>query len=363
MPNTNGQVGTVNYAETHQKKILEKFQSRSLVRANTCEDIKFTDGKTVVAYTPVYAPLQDYNMSAGLERYGSIYELGNTAQEFTCTQDKTFRISIDKRNMIESVGLDATAATHISGQQREVVTPAADRYALGKYAKNAGQYLVADAFDSTNVIKTLGDMEAILNDKLVPDGERFLYVDNFTFNAIRLSSEWLASDELAKQGITGKYNGGIFGFAVVKVPSSYLPKNCQALATYKKSVIEPFRLESAIPHMNPPGLNGLLIEGRYLYDAFVLGAKADGVLACLSSSSARQADPTVSISGGSFTVSGVSDCAVYYTVDGADPRYDRNAKPYSASTAIPSGCTEIKVVAIPNADGKYASNVVTKAVS
>jgi hypothetical protein len=42
-------------------------------------------------------------------------------------------------------------------------------------------------------------------------------------------------------------------------------------------MVSPMVLTDYIQHKNAPGYNGVLIEGRVVYDAFVLTAKIDAV--------------------------------------------------------------------------------------
>ena len=43
------------------------------------------------------------------------------------------------------------------------------------------------------------------------------------------------------------------------------------------ATVVPTKLESYITHHNPPGINGDLVEGRVVYDAFVLDNKKKAI--------------------------------------------------------------------------------------
>ena len=67
-----------------------------------------------------------------------------------------------------------------------------------------------------------------------------------------------------------------------------------------------------------------------------------------------QAAPTITMSGAAATVASSGADSIYYTVDGSDPRYSDEAKPYSAAVTLTAGQT-IRAYAVKA--GKYASPV------
>ena len=70
-----------------------------------------------------------------------------------------------------------------------------------------------------------------------------------------------------------------------------------------------------------------LLEGRFLYDAFVIGTKADGIYAAIATSG-QQAAPSASYSAASktLTLTSANASAIKYTTDDTDPRYSSSAK-------------------------------------
>ena len=110
-------------------------------------------------------------------------------------------------------------------------------------------------------------------------------------------------------------------------------------------------------HNDPVGVSGALIEGRHYYDAFVLGAKSNGVYALVQKSSKLTA-PILAFSSQTVTATKPSGAdEMRYTVDGTDPRYSDSAKVYTAGVAMTSGAT-FRVAAF--AEGKFTSDVVEK---
>ena len=109
--------------------------------------------------------------------------------------------------------------------------------------------------------------------------------------------------------------------------------------------------------IDPVGVSGALIEGRHYYDAFVLGAKSNGVYALVQKSSKLTA-PILAFSSQTVTATKPSGAEeMRYTVDGTDPRYSDSAKVYTAGVAMTSGAT-FRVAAF--AEGKFTSDVVDR---
>jgi hypothetical protein len=135
-----------------------------------------------------------------------------------------------------------------------------------------------------------------------------------------------------------------------------MPANVPFMLIYKGSVIAPMKIDTFKGHVDPPGLSGDLLEFRMIHDAFVLGKKAAGVAVAVLKGFV-QAIPTITLSDSKATVASSGATAIYYTTDGSDPRYSKDAKAYTAAVTLAAGET-IRAYAV--ADGKYASAVAEK---
>ena len=69
----------------------------------------------------------------------------------------------------------------------------------------------------------------------------------------------------------------LFSFAIVKVTSAKLPAGAAFILTHKEAAVGPEQLNEYKIHDNPPGYSGWLVEGRVIYDCFVLNEKRYGV--------------------------------------------------------------------------------------
>ena len=67
------------------------------------------------------------------------------------------------------------------------------------------------------------------------------------------------------------------GLTVIKVPAVRLPEDFGFMIAHPCATVAPVKLESYKTHNNPPGIHGDLVEGRIVYDAFVLDNKAKAI--------------------------------------------------------------------------------------
>ena len=76
-----------------------------------------------------------------------------------------------------------------------------------------------------------------------------------------------------KKGVIGNLDGA----TVIKVPASRLPKGFGFMLAHPSATVAPTKIEDYKTHQDPPGINGTLVEGRIVYDAFVLDNKAKAI--------------------------------------------------------------------------------------
>lgn len=71
--------------------------------------------------------------------------------------------------------------------------------------------------------------------------------------------------------------GNLDGLTVIKVPASRLPEDFGFMIAHPSATVAPTKLEDYKVHSDPPGISGDLVEGRIVYDAFVLDNKAKAI--------------------------------------------------------------------------------------
>ena len=82
-----------------------------------------------------------------------------------------------------------------------------------------------------------------------------------------------AAQQMLIRGVIGEVDG----CKIVKVPSGRLPSGCSFILTHPMAATAPRQLEEYKTHDNPPGISGWLVEGRVIYDCFVLGEKRSAI--------------------------------------------------------------------------------------
>lgn len=64
---------------------------------------------------------------------------------------------------------------------------------------------------------------------------------------------------------------------VQKIPANRLPADFGFMVAHPVATVAPVKLEDYTIHDNPPGISGSLVEGRIVYDAFVLDNKVKAI--------------------------------------------------------------------------------------
>lgn len=266
----------INYAEKFSAKVDERFTQAALTNAvlNTAYD--FVGVNAVNVYSIQTVALDDYQMS-GTERYGTPSEIQDTVQTMTLTQDKAFTFTIDQRNKDDSANAK-NAGRALRRQIDEVVIPTIDKYRFAAMVDGAGQETTAAAVTKDNAYGVFLEAQGKLFDALVPMSGRTAYVSANFYKAIKQDPSFIhASDVAQNMLITGSV-GTVDGVNIVPVPASYLPSGVELIIIHNSAMVSPVKLSEYKTHDNPPGINGVLVEGRIYYDAFVLNNKKNAIV-------------------------------------------------------------------------------------
>lgn len=270
-------MATQNYASVFSPKVDERFtrESQALMALNN--DYKFTGVKTVNVYSIPVVQMNDYTRS-GSNRYGTPEDLGTEVQSLTITKDRGWTFIIDKmdRNQQQMV-LEAGKAA--ARQISEVIVPEFDTYVFKTLATAASENGNTSATTATksNAYSLFLDAQEALGNKNVPEKGRIAFCSYKFANLLKQDSSFMKygnlSQEMVNKGILGECDG----IKIVKVPASRLPEGCDFILTHPVAATAPKQLEEYKIHSDPPGVSGWLVEGRFVYDAFVLNNKADAV--------------------------------------------------------------------------------------
>ncbi|MCI6511585.1 MAG: hypothetical protein MR435_01445 [Coprococcus catus] len=205
-------------------------------------------------------------------RYGAIGKVENTLEEMTLTKDRSFTFVIDKMDKDET---DAalSGASALARQQREVIIPEVDSYTYGVMAANAGTKVTNVTLTPDNIYDEIIKATTVLDDNDVPDMGRVLTIVPAVYQMLKKSADLqIDCDITAEQKAKGVI-GMIDGMNIVKIPSKRMPKNAGFMIAHPVATVAPTKLEEYKIHQDPPGISGELVEGRIVYDAFVLDNK------------------------------------------------------------------------------------------
>ena len=278
----------INLITEYQKKIAERFTLGSLTDEAAGHDYDFAGAKTIEVLSVDTVETVDYTRS-GTARYGDVTELGDTKQTLTLAVDKGFTFSIDAGNASEQFNVKQ-ANRCLKREWDEVCTPEIDAYRLSAWANGKGlsegkSILVSsgETLSKTNIVESIFTGSAKMSDKKVPRKNRYLFIPELTFVKFKLADVVMGGGQLNKEAVEKGFRGTIDGMKVITVPSSLWPTLTGGSAAlnfiikYKGATVDPMKLKNLRVQKNPMGIDGDVVEGRYIYDSFVKDAACDGV--------------------------------------------------------------------------------------
>lgn len=270
----------VDLAVKFQPYTDEQFSAESKKALVTNQEFNWTGAHTVKVYKITTAAMNDYGRTGPDEgnwsRYGAVSPLGAATEEMTLSRDRSFTFAIDKLDADESAR-QLAAASALARQNREVVIPEVDAYTYGVMCEKAGTAPAAVTLTADSIYGELLKATQTLDDGEAPETGRVLVVTPATYALMKQSPDIvLDSDVGSGQRLKGVI-GMLDGMSVQKVPASRLPEGFGFLVAHPSATVAPVKLEDYTVHDNPPGISGALVEGRVVYDAFVLENKAKAI--------------------------------------------------------------------------------------
>lgn len=269
-----------NTALKYSSKVDERFKLKELTNVGLNTDYEWTDVDAIRIYSINTVPLNDYKKT-GSNRYGTPTELDDTYKEYKLKTDKSFTFTIDKffkNSQAKAKGTGKALAREID----EEAVPFKDMQRLLEWTKVAiaNSQFVEVTLTKTNAYSTFLDMQEILDNRKVPLTNRICYCNSKYHKLIKQDESFIKSADLSQKMLVKNQVGEVDGVKIVKLPSSYFPTGIDMVLVYTKSTMSPSKLTDYITHHNPVGVNGDLVEGRFMIDTFVLEAKKYGIVVC-----------------------------------------------------------------------------------
>lgn len=272
----------ITYASKYSGKVDERFKLASVTRGAVNNEYDFVGVNAVNVYSIPTVALGDYTIS-GTSRFGTPAELQNAVQTLTISQDKAFTFVIDKKSTDSTMGAMQAGAA-LRREVDEVITPTVDIYTIGKIV--AGTTPAGNAaLTKANVYAAFLDGQAALTDAKIPATGRVCFAGTNFYKLIKQDSAFMLNSDMGQQMVVNGAVGTIDGVAIIPVPASYLPENIEFVITHPSVTCQVLKLTDYRVHEDAPGISGYLVEGRIMYDAFVLDSKTNGIYAYTRSAS------------------------------------------------------------------------------
>lgn len=128
----------INYASKYLNKVDERFTKESQSKLGCSASVDFTGNRTVKVYSIPTVPMNDYDRTAGSNRYGTPVILEDQVQEMTVKKDRSFTFTLDRMDR-EETEMTHDAGKALARQISEVVKPEIDTYTFGVQAKTPRQ--------------------------------------------------------------------------------------------------------------------------------------------------------------------------------------------------------------------------------
>lgn len=271
---------SIELVEKFLPHVDEQFSTESKRSLLTNQDFSWEGAHAVKIYKVTTAAMNDYGRDGAAEgnwsRYGAVEKLSATTERMQLKKDRSFTFAIDKLDEDETAQ-QLEAAKALARQNREVVIPEVDAYVYGVMCAGAGTKPAAVALTADNIYTEILKASETLDNAQVPETERVLVVTPSVYALMKkckdIVMETDVGNELRLKGVIGILDG----MNVQKIPANRLPENFGFVVAHPCATVAPVKLEDFNTHQNPPGISGTLVEGRIVYDAFVLENKAKAI--------------------------------------------------------------------------------------
>lgn len=269
----------INLVTKFTDHVDELFTAESKKSLLTNNDYDWTGAHTIKVHKVNTVSMNDYDR-AGIgensSRFGVLGKVENELEEFTLRKDRSFTFVIDKMDKDETGGV-LSGASALARQQREIIIPEVDQYVYAEMAANAGTKVVDVTLTESNIYDEIIKGTELLDDEDVPDTGRVLTVVPEVYRMMKKCPDLsLDCDVTEKQRLSGVI-AMVDGMDVVKISKKRMPANAGFMICHPVATVAPTKLEDYRVHQDPPGISGELVEGRIVYDAFVLDNKKKAI--------------------------------------------------------------------------------------
>ncbi len=257
-------------------EIFTKESKKSLV---TNKDFSWTGAHSIKVYKVSVSNMNDYNRdgadNGNWSRYGAVEGLNAVTQEMMLKKDRSFTFIIDKLDTDETAH-QLEGASALARQIRQVVIPEVDAYIYDVMCQNAG-ITATVALTASNIYGEIVKATTALDNAEVPETGRSIIVTPSVYQLMKQSKEITMETNIGNDLRLKGVISNIDGCNVIKVSANRVPEGFGFMMCHSVATVAPTKLEDYKLHQDPPGISGVLVEGRICYDAFVLDNKAKAI--------------------------------------------------------------------------------------
>lgn len=275
---------TINLVTKYASKVEERFVLESLVFGKGTAKYDFTGAKTVKSLSPTTVDLADYNVNkTDGSRFGALTEMQDEENEYTVTQDKSFNLAIDKGNNTNQLMVKESGRM-IKMEVDEKVVPLMDKYALNAYATATGvQSNVDGSLTSDNIVGKFADAVAALVNEKVPTDGLIGWIGATDYSKLVMTNKVTYLQNEGGKAFSKGVIAEVQGIKLIRVPDSYLPTGVNFVVANPRVLMPVKKINTLRILTENPDIDGANLQGRFMFDAFVLAQKAKGVYVSRSS--------------------------------------------------------------------------------
>ena len=266
----------VNLADKYSGQLYQIFTHASYTDNWINKKYDFDGVASVKVYTVTSVDPIDYNRASTGDRYGGANELQDTITTYTLTNDKSFKIAIDRGNYEQ--GMRAKKAGEVMRiEMNEKVIPMIDKNRLAVAA--AGATAVSQAITAgTDAYQDILKANEYLDECKAPLEGRVLFVTPAEYTLIKtaITTNINANgynDKILYKGFVGELDG----VPVVKVPTSYFPAGVKAILVHRDALLGARQITETRIKTDSEFVSGAILLGRFIFDSFILNGKKLGV--------------------------------------------------------------------------------------
>ena len=244
---------------------------------------RLTNWDTVKVYTVTTVAPTNYNRAGTGDRFGDNAELQDTIATYQITNDKSFKIAIDRGNYEQ--GMRAKKAGEVMRyEMNEQIIPMIDKDRLA--TATAGAIAVTQyVTPTTDAYQDTLKLNEYLDECKAPLEGRVLWVTPAEYNLVKtaITTNILASgynDKLVGKGFVGELDG----VPVVKVPTSYFPTGVKAILCHRDALLGVRQVTETRIKTDSEFVSGSILLGRFIFGSFILKGKEKGVAAIVDGS-------------------------------------------------------------------------------